>query len=197
MLSPEVVMALAAQCAPSVEASTLLALARAESGLDPYAIGVNGPKRGARPSPRNLDEAVAAASALLGAGHDIDLGLGQINGRNLGRLGLNLRTAFEPCQNLAAAAQVLQEGYARGAARHGDGQAALRVALSYYNTGGPTRGFANGYVARVLAAAGSAPPRPAARPAAEPDPPSPTPWDVFARTRVRTAFVTTIPRSLP
>src|SRR5687767_2128026 len=42
-LSPELVLALAAQCAPGVAPSTLLAVARAESALDPFAIGVNGP----------------------------------------------------------------------------------------------------------------------------------------------------------
>ncbi|HEX7929837.1 MAG TPA: lytic transglycosylase domain-containing protein, partial [Sphingomicrobium sp.] len=152
-LSPELVLALAAQCAPDVAPSTLLAVARAESALDPFAIGVNGPavRRGRA---RSTAEALTMARCLLHAGRDIDLGLAQINVRNLSRLGLSLEAAFDPCRNIAAGARVLRDGYERGAARHGPGQPALRVALSYYNTGHAERGFANGYVARVTAHAG-------------------------------------------
>jgi len=163
-LSPELVLALAAQCAPGVAPPTLLAIARAESALDPLAIGVNGPKA-PRGRATSTAEAVSVASSLLKAGRDLDLGLTQINVRNLPRLGLSLEAAFDPCRSLAAGARVLQDGYARGAARHGPGQPALRVALSYYNTGHAERGFANGYVARVTAQAGLRPKRPA-RPAA-------------------------------
>lgn len=178
MLDPQAVVDLAAQCAPHVAASTLLAVSRAESGLDPLAIGVNG-ARSRRPRPSTAAEATAAAKALVAAGRDIDLGLAQINIRNLPRLGLSIEAAFDPCRNLAAAAEVLREGYARGRARHGPGQAALRVALSVYNTGHAERGFANGYVARVVAKAGAR--LPAAPKAPLAPPPPPPAWDVFRR----------------
>lgn len=178
MLDPQVVVDLAAQCAPGVAPATLLAVARTESGLDPLAIGVNG-ARSRRPQPSTAAEAVAAARSLVASGRDIDLGLAQINIRNLARLGLSIEAAFDPCRNLAAAGKVLREGYARGRARHGPGQAALRVALSVYNTGHAERGFANGYVARVVAKAGARmPPAPTAPPAPHPQPPA---WDVFGR----------------
>jgi type IV secretion system protein VirB1 len=190
MLPPQALIALAAQCAPGVAPSTLLAIARAESGLDPLAIGVNGP--GARrPMSRSHAEAVGAAKALLAAGRDIDLGLAQINVRTLRRLGLSLEDAFDPCRNLAAAAAVLREGYRRGRDRHGPGQAALRVALSVYNTGHAQRGFANGYVARVIAQAGQALPKPAdAEPPTTESRPPPAAWDVLGRAAARpTRFV--------
>lgn len=157
-LSPELVLALAAQCAPGVAPPTLLAIARTESSLDPLAIGVNGPNT-PRGRAGSVAEAVSVAASLVKAGRDLDLGLTQINVRNLPRLGLSLAAAFDPCRNLAAGARVLQDGYARGAAQHGPGQSALRVALSYYNTGHAERGFANGYVARVTAQAGLGPER--------------------------------------
>ncbi len=190
-LNPALVTALATQCAPGVAPETMLAVARAESALNPFAIGVNG-ATGPRPRPTNADEAAALARALIARGHDVDLGLGQINVRNLRRLGLTVEAAFDPCSNLAASARVLREGYARGRGAHGPGQAALRVAFSVYNTGDLQRGFRNGYVARVVAHAGPAP-----RPApgtpiqlaiAPPDPPA---WDVFGRAavvRTRTVF---------
>lgn len=191
-LSPELVLALAAQCAPGVAPSTLLAVARAESGLDPFAIGVNGPSI-SRGRARSAAEAVTIARGLLQAGQDIDLGLAQINVRNLARLGLSLETAFDPCRNLAAGARVLRDGYDRGAARHGPGQPALRVALSYYNTGHAQRGFANGYVARVTAQAGV--PREAVPAAAAPVPPTPSiAADAFGRAggaRLSATFVMT------
>lgn len=178
-LDPAAFLALASQCAPGVAPETLLAVARVESGLDPLAVGQNG-RRSPLPRLRTAAEAAAHAEALLAQGRDLDLGLAQINVRNLGRLGLSVREAFDPCRNLAAAGEVLADGYRRGAARTGPGQAALRVALSYYNTGHPRRGFANGYVARVLGRAGL----PAARLGAAPAPPAAPPaWDVFGRAR--------------
>ena len=146
-------IALARACAPSVPPETLLSLAHAESRLNPYAIGVNdGPRLDQQPGSR--DEAIAIATQLIVVDHkNVDLGLGQINSRNLDRLGLSITDAFDPCKNLAGAARVLEEGYQPSRDHLGDGQAALGQALSRYNTGKPDRGFANGYVARVQASA--------------------------------------------
>jgi type IV secretion system protein VirB1 len=176
-LDPSSFLTLAPVCAPAVSPTTLLAIAKVESGLDPWAIGVNGsPVIKVRPT--SAAEATQRAAALIAAGRDIDLGLTQINVRNLGRLGLTIADAFDPCRNLAASAVVLQTGYAAARATGAAAQPALRQALSRYNTGDQARGFRNGYVTRVLAAAANLeapvthrPPRPsAARP---PD------WDAF------------------
>jgi type IV secretion system protein VirB1 len=129
-------LALAPTCAPAVAPRTLLAVARAESGFDPYAIGVNGAPP-LRVKARTPSEATTAARALLAAGRDIDLGLGQINVRNLTALGLDLEGAFDPCRSLAGSARVLRADYRRAAPDLGREQAALRTALSYYNTGHP------------------------------------------------------------
>lgn len=187
---------LAAACGPWVHVDTLAAVAQAESGLDPLAIG--DATAGRSHSPRSAGAAVAQATALLRQGHSLDLGLMQLNSATLVRLGLGVADAFEPCRNIAAGARVLAGGFApRGGE---DGQQALVRALSRYNTGSPERGVANGYVARVQAAAtvvpairlegrleGTPPPdpdRPAFRPPAtttiEPEPPA---WDVYAQAR--------------
>ncbi|HEY2355942.1 MAG TPA: lytic transglycosylase domain-containing protein [Phenylobacterium sp.] len=143
---------LAEACAPSVAPATLLAISKVESGFDPLVIGVNGtaPRRLSFQSP---SAAAAAARQLIAEGASVDLGLGQINSRNLPGLGLSLEAAFDPCRNLAAAAQVLVSDYLRTAHAVGQEQYGLRTALSYYNTGRPDRGFTNGYVTKVLAAA--------------------------------------------
>jgi len=154
-------LTLAAVCAPGVAPETLAAIARTESGLRTFAIGINGPGSSAI-VPATRGEAIERAEALLRAGRSIDLGLMQINSRNLGWLGLSVEDAFDPCRNIAAGARVL-------------------TAFSGYNTGHPNRGFANGYVARVLAAGA----RNAAQPAAAlpADPPQPrTPFLSLGRT---------------
>lgn len=182
-LEPAAVVDIATLCAPAVPPATLLAIARVESGLEPLAIGVNG--GGRRPRPRTRKAAVRDAERLIAAGRNIDLGLGQINVRNLGWLGLSVADAFDPCRNLAAAADVLTDGYRRAAARLPDGPGRLRAALSFYNTGHPSRGLANGYVDRVVAAAGGdlPAPSPPGGPPGEPgqEPPA---WDVFGRARL-------------
>ena len=195
MLTAMDVQALAARCAPVVAPSTLLAVAKAESGFNPLAIGVNSPRPG-RLSPTDKAEAVAKARQLVAAGASVDLGLAQINARNIGWLGLTIEAAFDPCLNLKAAARVLQAGYALGdPARVGE-QQALRVAFSYYNTGRADRGFANGYVAKVTAAGRTVS-------ALQPDgakaavvlhatPPAPT-WDVFAQAPAPAAGFVFIP----
>lgn len=190
MLTALDVQALAAQCAPVVAPTTLLAVASAESGFDPLAIGVNG-RRPTQIHPASKAEAVATAGRLIARGANIDLGLGQINVRNLARLGLSVADAFDPCRNLAASAEVIAAGYRRADPQPGAEQAALRTSLSLYNTGDVRRGFANGYVAKVTAAAGRIVPAlqaDAGRAAVQlhAAPPAPA-WDVFAQAPAPTA----------
>jgi type IV secretion system protein VirB1 len=176
-LDPAAVLALAARCAPGVASETLLAVARAETGLNPYAVGVN---RGAplRRSPESLPEAVAVARRRLAAGENLDLGLAQINSANLRRLGLTVEAAFDPCRNLAAAGQVLAEAYGVARMRTSAPQLALRAALSLYNTGDQARGLRNGYVSRVVAAAARVE-APSSRRAPRSLPGPPPVWDAF------------------
>lgn len=156
-------LGLAATCAPGVAPETIAAVARAESGFDTLAINVNGPG-GGRVRAISTAEAVARVRTLIAAGRSVDLGLMQVNSRNLDWLDLSVEDAFDPCRSVAAGARVL-------------------TAFSGYNTGSPSRGFANGYVARVRAAGAAngavpaAPPSPAPQPAAACVPA----WDVWAR----------------
>lgn len=196
ILSLEQMEGLAAACAPSVAVETLLSVAKVESGFNPLAIGVNG-KPAITVRAKSKGEAIARASGLIKAGRSVDLGVAQINSRNLQWLGLSVEAAFDPCRNLAASARVLQDGYGRGAQRRGGEQHALLTALSYYNTGHPERGFRNGYVAKVTSAAqrivpalrpeGVAPAEtPTALEAAEAPPPT---WDVFGLASEPPSFV--------
>jgi type IV secretion system protein VirB1 len=188
-------LALANACAPGIAPETLLSIVSVESGFDPLVIGVNG----VRPRTikvRSKAEAVQTASELISRGQNIDLGLAQINSRNLSPMGLTVAEAFEACPNLTTAASILAEGYRRAAPSQRGEQAALRTALSFYNTGTSVRGFRNGYVKKVVSAAERLVPAIAAAQPAVPAPNSPsaqvlnaqaTPpaWDVFARAQAR------------
>lgn len=202
-LSLAAALALAAQCAPNVAPQTLLSVIHVESRFDPLAIGVNGAPR-ITVAPVSVDDAVARAGALIAAGRSIDLGLAQINSKNLSWLGLSLREVFQPCTNLRAASRILQDGYGRSDAGRVGEQAALKTALSYYNTGHPIRGISNGYVGKVTAAAGrivpaiggaTSPPVPQPEPKVPREVPPPA-WDVFGEApRGRGSFVMTLTNS--
>ncbi|CAN7654765.1 lytic transglycosylase domain-containing protein [Acidovorax sp. LjRoot129] len=144
--------ALAQQCAPAVHPQTLAAIVKIESGFRPFAIGINKGTAVLKRQPENKEEAVVAAKKLIAGGHNIDMGLGQINSDNLPRLGITVEDVFDPCKNLAAAAAILTDNYTRAATRTAEPQTALNKALSAYNTGDFIRGLKNGYVFRVAQA---------------------------------------------
>jgi type IV secretion system protein VirB1 len=151
--SATALLALASQCAPTVAPETVLAIIQTESSGEQFALNVNGGKQPARQT--NAADAAATARRYVAAGYSVDLGLGQINSRNMRWLGLTWETVFDPCTNVAALARVLTTNY--NAVKAGrDPQTALRVALSMYNTGSQTRGLRNGYVAKVIGKAGVA-----------------------------------------
>ncbi len=149
-LDGAVLAALLQACAPQVAPETMMAVIRVESAGDPFRIGVN--KGGAlRRQPGNAADAITTAKGLMRRGASFDAGLMQINSSNFARLGLTPETVFNPCTNLRAGAHVLADNYRRASdAGHAD---PLRAALSEYNSGSRTRGFNNGYVGRVYAAA--------------------------------------------
>ncbi len=151
--SAATLLALASQCAPSVAPETVLAIIQTESSGEPFALNVNGGRQPARQS--NAGDAAATARRFVASGYSVDLGLGQINSRNMRWLGLTWETVFDPCTNVAALARVLTTNYNAVSAGR-DPQTALRIALSMYNTGSQTRGFRNGYVAKVVGNAGIA-----------------------------------------
>jgi type IV secretion system protein VirB1 len=188
-LGPAMAIALATRCAPNVAPETMMSVVRVESGFDPLAIGTNGPKP-ARLHPKNLAAAIDIATRLIVSGGNVDLGLGQINSANLAPLGLSVADAFEPCRNLRAAGAILQQAYRSQSPEPNREQIALRAALSIYNTGRADRGFYNGYVAKVSAAAGV--PMPPQQPIRS-DPPTDAPpaWDVFAQSGASARFVFT------
>lgn len=133
-------------CAANIAPVTLDAIVAVESRGEPLAILDNATGRSYHP--RDQDEAIALARRLVAAGHRIDAGLMQVDSVNWPALGLDASRIFEPCTNIRAGGEILTADYAHAARTYGEGQAALKHALSAYNTGDFYRGFRNGYVAR-------------------------------------------------
>jgi type IV secretion system protein VirB1 len=151
--SAAAILALASQCAPNVAPQTIAAMVQTESHGRPFALNVNG---GSQPTEQpDATRAAATAQRYIAAGHSVDLGLGQINSRNMRWLSLTWETVFDPCTNVAALGRVITANYSAAIVGR-DPQTALRVALSLFNTGSSSRGFRNGYVAKVVGNAGIA-----------------------------------------
>lgn len=144
-------VALLLRCGLVANVEVLAAIVSVESGGNPLALAVNGNYELVR-QPRDLGEAVAMARWLVEHGHSFDAGLAQVNSANLARLGLDPASVFDPCTNLRAASQVLQECLDRAGQRWREPGRRMAAAVSCYNTGDLTRGIANGYVEAVRAA---------------------------------------------
>jgi type IV secretion system protein VirB1 len=147
-VSAAAVLTLAGQCAPNIAPQTIAAIIQTESHGNPLALNVNKSRQPA--SQLTTSNAVATAKRYVAAGYSVDLGLGQINSRNMGMLGMSWETIFDPCANISALGRLLTKNFE--AVHNGKHpQTALRIAISMYNTGSQSRGFYNGYVGKVVA----------------------------------------------
>ena len=138
-------VALLQQCAPAVAPVTMSAIVQQESGGNPLALHDNTTGKSYRPS--NIAEAARIAGELIAQGHSVDIGLAQINSKNLPGLGLGVDKVLDPCVNLRAAQNILLSGWKQSG---GD----LRSALAAYNTGNTGSGVGAKYAASVYSKAG-------------------------------------------
>ena len=135
-----------AECGPTVSPVTTMAIIQVESAGNPYAIGDNTAKNSH--NPRSKSEAIATASRLLAEGHNIDMGLMQVNGLHL-KAGITIADLFDPCGNIRAGTRILADFYRRYDTEI-DKNHVLFKALSAYNTGSAWRG--PDYINKILAA---------------------------------------------
>jgi type IV secretion system protein VirB1 len=183
-LSVAMILQLAIARAPLVAPETVLAFARAESGMNPLVIHDNDSRRSY--TPETVSEAVALTRSLLSRGHSIDVGLLQINSANFILTGLTVESAFDPAASVRAGAQIMVTAYQRCKPGR-DEFAALRCMTSVYNTGREQAGLLNGYVARVwdnaeqvVPAIKQVTPPPASPPSPSPCGSPPPLWDGWA-----------------
>lgn len=141
------------QCAVAVAPTTMMAIIKHESRGNPYAIGDNDNLTGKPIRANDVNEAASIALNLIKQGHNIDMGLSQINVTNLKAYNVTVKQIFEPCTNIRVGSLILSKFYANSVKRYGEGELSLLHALSAYNTGSFYRG--KNYVQKVLNGAGS------------------------------------------
>jgi len=137
------------QCAPQVSSNTMLAIIKTESKGNPLAIGLNKGKRLGYQA-KNLDQAVNWVEYLDKHGYDFDVGLAQINVRNIRKYGYKAKDMLDPCKNLYVANLILSKNYTNALVKSNNPKQALLKAISAYNTGNYQYGFNNGYVQKVV-----------------------------------------------
>jgi conjugative transfer signal peptidase TraF len=129
----------ATSCSHTISKKTLAAVIHAESGGNPWIIGNNTLKK--RYIYADYTTTTHAANAFITAGHNIDIGLMQVNSSNLPRLNLTPEQAIEPCTNIHAGSIILLQFYGKALRYTSSPQVALRYALSGYNTGSLYKGY--------------------------------------------------------
>jgi len=130
ILQSVLIAALATECAPNVERSTIQALIQQESSNNVYAIGVVGAPLTEQPN--SLESAIEIAESLIASGANISLGLGQINYKNLPALKMTIKDTFDACLNIQAIDEILSACYKRAQNEGLEEQDALKGALSCY-----------------------------------------------------------------
>ena len=158
------IAALGRKCVPGAPLSTLNAIMHVESGGNQSAMQIDFPKTllkrwhlpagtvALKRQPANPQEALTWLRYFQTYGIYVDLGLMQVSSYEAKRRKIDPESLLDPCTNLRAGWQILEDAYRIEVATYGPGQTALQHALSRYNTGDTAHGFDNGYVPSVLAA---------------------------------------------
>jgi type IV secretion system protein VirB1 len=136
-------------CAPNIALSTMLAIVKTESQGHRLAIGLNHGKH-LRYGAKNLPQAIAWVDYLEAHNYDFDIGLAQVNIKNVHKYGYRAHDMLDPCKNLTLAGVILQSNYATAKLNSRNDKEALYKTISAYNTGNYHSGFSNGYVYRVV-----------------------------------------------
>jgi type IV secretion system protein VirB1 len=140
-------------CSGPVAPATMASIIATESGGYPWAIYVNGMGPSGSMRFPTKQSAIAAAIHYIRAGYKVDMGLAQIDSENLGRLGLSVQQAFDPCTNVRAGATIMAGAYVQAIkAGYAPGVDALTHGFEAYNSGSTSGDYS--YAQRVWAHAG-------------------------------------------
>ena len=139
-----------ARCAPQVAASTMHAIIKTESKYNPLAINLNTKGKRLLYQAKNLNQAIAWVNYLESYGYNFDVGLGQINSKNIHAYVYKAHHLLDPCINLKVTSLILLKNYQAAKLVSKNEQEALLKALSAYNSGNHRLGFKNGYVNKVV-----------------------------------------------
>ena len=132
-----------------VPLSAVLAIARVESGLNPWALNIEGHSYRFT----SKVEALAKAEDAYLTGRSFDVGIMQINRWWLDRYGISLQAAFDPLANIYLGCWIFKQELFR--------HKSLRAAIGAYHSPDPIR--ANRYADQVMKALANGPISPKAK----------------------------------
>lgn len=137
------------QCVNPKHKTVMQAIVKVESGGKPLAIGLN---KGFKLQYQAKDTAQAKSwvDYLEKNNYNFDVGIGQVNIKNIHNYGYKASDLLDPCLNLKIASEIFDKSHQSALATDNSANA-LKKAISAYNTGNFRSGFKNGYVAKVTA----------------------------------------------
>ena len=138
-------LAFIASCSyPGVPVDIVAEIIRVESSFKPWSINVNGVAGSF--SFEKRQQASRKIIDLLESGANFDVGLMQVNNKNLLKFKVDERQALDPCLNIYLGSKIFHDAYVTVISSNQIYQNPLLITLSVYNTGNFTSGFTNGYV---------------------------------------------------
>lgn len=132
---------------PSVSTEVVQKIIRVESGYRSLIINVNGK---AVMQFYSKEAAIKQAEKEVKEGNSVDLGLMQINSKNLNNKNFGIYSIadmFNTCKNIKLGSTIFYLAYQNTPSGELY-QTRIKKALSIYNTGNAHKGFSNGYVAK-------------------------------------------------
>lgn len=137
---------------PYAHRSIMSAIVKVESGGNPWAMNINS-KSGQRLlyQAKTLEQAQAWVRWFVANNYNIDIGIAQINIKNIQKAKMDPVDFLDPCINLRMAGQILKGNYDTASKSSYSTDDAIKKAISAYNTGNFRYGFTNGYVGKVMA----------------------------------------------
>ena len=134
-------------CAPNIDLKLMKSIITVESGGNEYAINVNGYIHLLR-QPSNYYEAVGWINYLEKNNYNFDIGIAQINIKNIHKFRLKAIDALNPCVNLRLANIILVKEYIKVTKLFKYNR--VFNTLSAYNSGNYTTGYNNNYIKKII-----------------------------------------------
>ncbi|MBX9890398.1 MAG: lytic transglycosylase domain-containing protein [Amoebophilaceae bacterium] len=138
------------QCATPVAQVKMPAIIKTESQNNPLAIGLNKGYK-LKFQPKDPEQAKNWVEYLEKNDYNFDVGLAQINIKNIKKYGYTAKDLLDPCVNITVGSDILANNYKNAMSGSTSSIEGWQKAISAYNTGNFTSGMRNGYVAKVNA----------------------------------------------
>lgn len=138
------------QCATPVTQVKMPAIIKTESQNNPLAIGLNKGYK-LKFQPKDTEQAQNWVEYLEKNDYNFDVGLSQVNIKNIKKYGYTAKDLLDPCVNITVGSDILAANYKNAMNSSKSSTDAWQKAISAYNTGNFTSGVQNGYVAKVIA----------------------------------------------